>query len=129
MSKIIQNAVYCKDSDRYYFSRYTHDYVSFSSGGMENLFIDGGHDYVRRSVMPDSIVDFVLYDDSPKEELKEKMLWGTRGKNGNDPFKWVLLKSCNIDHLQAIIDTQPQISRTMCETIQEIIKEKTQNND
>ena len=38
--------------------------------------------------------------------LYENTLWGTRGKNGDEPLRYVSLKDCEIDHLYAIKDTQ-----------------------
>jgi len=37
------------------------------------------------------------------------LLWGTYGKSGKEPLKWVKLGDCETEHLQAILRTQPQI--------------------
>ena len=37
------------------------------------------------------------------------LLWGTYGKSGKEPLKWVKLGDCETEHLQAILRTQPQL--------------------
>lgn len=44
------------------------------------------------------------------DDLKKKVMWGTYGKFGEEPLKWVRLIDCSTDHLQAIISTQPHIN-------------------
>jgi hypothetical protein len=42
--------------------------------------------------------------------VREWMLWGTYGKSGKNPLKWVILKNMSDDHIRAILDTQKHIS-------------------
>jgi hypothetical protein len=42
-------------------------------------------------------------------EAQANLLWGTYGKSGKEPLKWVRLIDCETDHLQAILRTQPHI--------------------
>ena len=42
--------------------------------------------------------------------VREWMIWGTYGKSGKDPLKWVILKNMSDEHIQAILDTQHHIS-------------------
>lgn len=43
----------------------------------------------------------------PKEMLRNMVeAWGTFGINGTGPFKWVWLKDCSTEHLEAILATQ-----------------------
>jgi len=37
------------------------------------------------------------------EFIRESFKWGTYGKSGNDPLKWVILKDIHDDHLENII--------------------------
>jgi len=42
---------------------------------------------------------------------KQKDLpWGTHGKDGRSPVKWVTLGRCQTEHLQTILRTQKQIT-------------------
>lgn len=43
--------------------------------------------------------------------VRDWMAWGTYGKSGNEPLKFVLLKNMSDEHIQAILDTQFHISR------------------
>lgn len=43
--------------------------------------------------------------------LRETYKWGTYGKSGNDPLKWVILKDIHDDHLQNIITMVQQFPR------------------
>jgi hypothetical protein len=123
MGKLIQNAVYCSESDKYYISTHVHDYVSFTSSGHE-CFIDGGTYYQRSTLMPSTVSDWCLYDDSPRELVKERILWGTYGKEGKDPLKHVPLSKCETDHLQAILRTQSHIGPFVRDLICEILKDR-----
>jgi hypothetical protein len=42
--------------------------------------------------------------------VREWMLWGTFGKSGKDPLKYVILKNMSDEHIRAILATQKQIT-------------------
>ena len=48
--------------------------------------------------------------------------WGTYGKNGDKPLRWVKLKDCETDHLQAILETQMDLDKEYKQTIQKILQ-------
>jgi len=52
----------------------------------------------------------------------EGLLWGTYGKFGTSPLKWVKLEDCKSEHLQAILDTQKQIPANYTEAIHSILE-------
>lgn len=61
------------------------------------------------------------------EDFQEKInnaIWGTNGKDGKDPFKYVLLKDCSIGHLQAILANVSSISGETKKIIEHLIKER-----
>jgi len=45
-----------------------------------------------------------------RESVRDWMVWGTYGKSGKAPLKWVTLKNMTNEHIQAILDTQPHIT-------------------
>lgn len=51
--------------------------------------------------------DFMINRGFP---IREILFWGTYGKNGDQPLKYIQLKNLDTDHIQAIIDTQKQLS-------------------
>jgi len=104
MSNLIQNAIRIIDEDIILISRSTHDYVEYNG-----YMVDGGRDYIRYSIpkgKEDNVEKLFLYDDEPIESAINKMIWGTRGKDGKQPVKWVKLKNCEEDHLKNILDYQ-----------------------
>jgi DNA-directed RNA polymerase subunit F len=36
--------------------------------------------------------------------------WGTYGKDGKQPLRYVLLKDMSVEHIKAILETQPHLS-------------------
>jgi hypothetical protein len=58
------------------------------------------------------------------DALSKFLEWGTYGKSGKEPLKWVRLIDCSTEHLKAILNTQKQISGEYRETIQFILKER-----
>lgn len=57
-----------------------------------------------------------------KKEAVDKAVWGTHGKSGKDPLKWVRLTDCSTEHLLAIKNTQPQITDGIRYIIDEILR-------
>jgi len=42
--------------------------------------------------------------------VRDWMIWGTYGKSGKEPLRFVLLKDMSDEHIQAILDTQHHIN-------------------
>ncbi len=125
MTQIIQNAVRIIKTGEILQSNHVHDYQSVTVDG-RHIMIDGGREYFRSSNLSHNDVDnLCLTDDQPKKEIRNKLLWGTRGKTGKDPLKWVFIKDCEPDHLQAIIDNCPGIGKTHLDVVKYWLKVKT----
>lgn len=92
---IIQNAVYCSDTNQYYMSDKKHPRTEFYSDG-QACYIDGAEEYLGRSATPYVVLDWSLYDDSPDELIKERMLWR------QDDDSCVPLSKCDIHALRKI---------------------------
>lgn len=43
--------------------------------------------------------------------LRKRMKWGTYGKSGKEPLRWMKLHCMTNEHIQAILDTQCHINR------------------
>ena len=57
--------------------------------------------------------------------LKQKSLrWGTYGKKGQDPLKWVTLGTCSTEHLDAILRTQFHITDEYKLAIRNILEDR-----
>lgn len=70
-------------------SYYTHDYVTHLDKNGETYMLDGGNEYVRCSVNKEPFKDLSIWSDAPFQVIRENFHRGGRGKNGDQPLKWV----------------------------------------
>jgi hypothetical protein len=116
MSKIIQNALYFPEHDYYMPSTHVHDYREFEYLPGHIASLDGGKEYLRRSVTPpehrDLVIPWDLTKDSPKEDVLNKLLWGSLPLDKTLPQVHVHrpIALLTKEHLQAILDNVPKIS-------------------
>lgn len=59
--------------------------------------------------------------------VREWLTWGTYGKSGNEPLKWVILKNMSDEHIQAILETQRQISNFYRKEFQKELTRRIKN--
>lgn len=100
---IVYSAIKCPDGTILE-SKHVHDYQSYVDKNKETYVLDGGGEYIRRSVNKEEAEDLSLYSDAPHEQIREKVSRGGRGLDGTEPLKYVLLKDVDNSWLQAIID-------------------------
>lgn len=83
------------------FHRY--DFVEY-----KGCFVDGGLEgYVRIS---GDLENCCVYIDSPFEDIRSHFHWGTCGRDGKQPRKFVALKDLETQHIKAILTTQEQVN-------------------
>lgn len=98
-------------------SHHRHDFVKHTDKNGKDYFIDGGLAYCKRSYNGDEV--FVgCCTDSPFEEIREKFKWGTRGKTGDEPLRYIQLKDLTTDHIKAILETQLHIPDAIIEVFE-----------
>jgi len=87
-------------------SHHRHDVASHVDKNGESYYIDGGNDYIRSSVNNEKpkIVD--IFNSDSHDKIREYFVWGTYGKTGNSPLKYVILKDLEESHINAILETQ-----------------------
>jgi hypothetical protein len=90
-------------------SYHRHDYKTYTDANGEEYMIDGGCDYIRHNVNKEPAEYFTVTTDDTHKMQREWFNWGTRGKSGKTPLKWVALQDLDKDHIEAILDTQHQI--------------------
>lgn len=56
----------------------------------------------------------------------ENYVWGSCGKHGNEPLRYILLKDAETAHLRAILATQSQISAESKKVIKAILKTRNE---
>jgi len=91
-------------------SRHRHDFVQYTDANGLVYMVDGGLDYIRRSINDSAPhVDKCVYDDVPHEEQREAATWGTYGKNGDEPRSYVTVANMSTEHIKAVIETQDNV--------------------
>jgi hypothetical protein len=108
MTQLLVNAIITPDGTRLE-STYRHDYQTYTDANGEEYMIDGGTDYIRRSVNKEPAIDAFVYTDDPHEVIREAFKWGTYGKNGDQPLQRKTLASLDTSHIEAILETQTQL--------------------
>lgn len=140
--QILQNAIAILENYpniTYLVSSHVHDLKEYVFKDKTTIFVDGGHDYLRRggSALGENglggyankWMEFSLNEKVPFNYLKDRLLWGTRGKDGKQKLKYVLLKDCETEHLKAILTYSSPTGKSIKGTIYEkviknILKER-----
>lgn len=103
--KLIRNAIRTPDGTLLV-SRHRHDFVSHVDATNGHKYqIDGGLEYCRRSV-PGSYEEACVWSDDPHEVIREAMEWGSRGKDGKQPVRYIRLMDMSDEHIRNCLDTQ-----------------------
>lgn len=99
--QIVLNRAKCLTCGDIIVSYHTHDYVTCSCGA---LSVDGGTSYAKRSYNDSTLVEEMsIYADAPYETIREHYCRGGRGKNGDEPLKWVPLSQMSDEWLENCI--------------------------
>ena len=85
-------------------SYHRHDYVTYTDANGEEYILDGGNDYQRTSVNKESFKDLSIWSDAPYEIIRENFHRGGRGKNGDEPLKWVPLSEMSDEWVKNCIE-------------------------
>lgn len=83
-------------------STYRHDFVCHTDANGERYCVDGGRDYLRRVGAMD-YEDMSLYDDEPHEVQRNVLKWGSYGKDGKSPVRYIPIAEMETDHIQAVL--------------------------
>ncbi|CAB4222383.1 hypothetical protein UFOVP1655_91 [uncultured Caudovirales phage] len=108
MRNLLVNAIITPDGTRLE-SRHRHDYQTHIDANGDEYMIDGGLDYVRRSINKEPAIDDFVHDDDTHEVIRESFKWGTYGKKGDQPLVLIPLKSLDTEHIEAILETQTHL--------------------
>lgn len=101
MSQLILNRAKCLKCGDVIESVHVHDFVTCSC---LNLSVDGGLAYAKRSFGDiNSFEEMSIYDDQPFEIIRQHIKRGGRGKNGDQPLKWVPLCEMSNEWLNNVI--------------------------
>lgn len=112
-SGILQNALKITEQDKiaYLISTHRHHYSVYTFSDSSSIFVDGGQEYFRRSCIPTSQISpgitvedwSLMYNDS-RNRIYDRLLWGSRGKDGKQPLTYSPFKGLEKSHLRAILE-------------------------
>lgn len=103
MRNIVLNKVKCLACGEELESRHRHDYKTCSCD--QQTMVDGGLDYGRYGGVSLDLIELCyVYDDEPHEKLRNVCTWGTYGKDGDQPLKFVRVAEMSDMHIQNILE-------------------------
>lgn len=105
---IIRNAIITPDGT-YLRSYHRHDYVQHLDKFTGEIYIvDGGNDYLRRSINTSPAEDLTVYLSDPFQVVREAFVWRSFGKNLEHLPDGIYIPLCDVtdDHIRAILLTQ-----------------------
>ena len=90
-------------------SYHTHDFVTHTDKNGQIYGVDGGTSYARRIGNTNECEDLTVWVNetdmnSEFQKIRENLHWGTRGKNGDQPLRWVKLREMSDGHLDSIVN-------------------------
>lgn len=104
LEQMVLNRVKCLECGEILTSYHRHDYKTCSCTNV--TMIDGGLTYQRYGG-----VDMLKVDRSPTvylsndhDQMRISFHWGTYGKNGDQPRRWITVSEMSNDHIQNILD-------------------------
>lgn len=103
-------------------SHHRHDYVEYTDTESGELYmIDGGTDYFRSYINNEPAKNISVYTDDPHELKRTIPVWGTYGKNGDEPYRVISVAEMTVDHMQALLDLG-RVKPSICDCILDEIK-------
>lgn len=104
LEQMVLNRVKCLECGEVLTSYHRHDYKTCSCTNV--TMVDGGLTYQRYGG-----VDMLKVDRSPTvylsndhDQMRISFHWGTYGKNGDQPRRWITVSEMSNDHIQNILN-------------------------
>ena len=119
--RLVRNAIQTPDGTILE-SKHVHDYrthVDAITG--EQYMVDGGLEYQRTNVNKVPAINLCVYMEDGHDMVREVMRWGTYGKNGDEPLRFIRLMDMEDGHIQACLDTQ-NLSKVYRESFENELK-------
>ena len=88
-------------------SKHRHDYVSHIDANGEYYMVDGGKDYLKRSINIIPAIDLTIVDDGTHELRRQYLTWGNNYDKDMNRLPETIynpIKDMTSDHIQAILD-------------------------
>ena len=106
--QLLVSGLITPDGTRLY-SRHRNDYQTYNDANGEQYMIDGGLDYHRGSVNTVKGEYIAVFSGDPHSIIREHFGWGSRGKDGNKPLHYIILKDMESSHIENVLETQHHI--------------------
>jgi hypothetical protein len=90
-------------------SHYRHDYKAHIDKNGFEYIVDGGSYYAKRSVNVPEYEELSVYENEPFEVIRQSLLWGTCGKEGNTPLHYIRLCDMEDEHLLNCVNLVPDM--------------------
>ena len=85
-------------------SKSVHDYVTHIDNNGLEYSTDGGTEYLHRIVHEKApYEDLTVYLDDPIELIRDNVVWGTYGKQGNEKLQYKKVKDMSNKHIERIL--------------------------
>lgn len=82
-----------------------HDFKEYRDANGEEYMVDGGLDYLRRSIgQTQPYEELSVYSDDEFNVIRKYFRWGTYGKNGDQLLRYVALQEMSDAHIGACLD-------------------------
>ena len=103
LEQIVLSTATCKKCGDVLISRHRHDYVMCTCDN--KTMLDGGTEYQRYGGVDLSLVDLsgTIYLTDGFEKCRTAPIWGSYGKDGDQPLKFMSVSEMETEHLEAVI--------------------------
>lgn len=89
-------------------SFHVHDYVTHKDANGETYMVDGGMEYLRRSINEIPAKDLSVEMIPGNHKINRQYFrWGTYGVKGDKPLRRIKLMDMSDMHIHAVLETQP----------------------
>jgi len=127
-NRLLRNAIQTPDGTILE-SRHRHDYKEYEDANGWVYMVDGGLDYLRRSINKHAPeVDLSLTEEDAHCDVRKFVTWGTYGKQQDQPLFYITIADMETEHLEAVLDTQknmyPQVRDLMQDELEYREQEK-----
>lgn len=116
---IIRNAILTPDGT-YLRSYHVHDYKAHKDAVTGEVYVvDGGNEYLRRSMNEVPAEDLTVYLSDNFEVVRMAFVWKSYGKNLEHAPKGIYIALCDMtdEHIYNVLNTQSHIEGTFVEKL------------
>jgi hypothetical protein len=126
VKQIVFSTATCKKCGDVLVSKYRHDYVMCTCDNKSML--DGGTDYQRYGGKNLSLLDLsgTVYLSDGFEKCRTAPIWGSYGKDGTKPLKFMSVAEMDTEHLEIVIkDMGSRIEKWRLDLMKQELEQRT----